>query len=334
MSTPADPDRRRTDRRGAVALPLVLLLSALLVVSSGLPAAAIHQHCGDDYPAGTLSSGHPDVDRSSNGWAGLHVLQPLESTLIAIDFTKATLDGTGSILVSSAKAVHVAYDAMLQASNPISTGIANSILKPIEIALRVAATAVYVAELAFDIAQTAIEATQLAIETDVDDEDACGSTLAADSLSLIWFAIVQRNLASTGPPLAILMAPHDSGLPGTDREWPLTPQHEAGDFPWCPPIELPEELPSAADPDPAGTATMGSGDDCTSQVHIGFLDAPDLGVADIVTNTIAHAAAHGLDVRGAEGILADADEALAAERYADAFALYRSAYQTAMRLTE
>ena len=338
MRNPADPRPRPRPRRAvwrpAVAVALVLVTCGVLVVSSSPPAAAIHQHCGDDYPAGTLSTGHPDADSGSNGWTGLHVLQPLVSTLIAIDVTKATLDGTGGILVSSAESVHVSYDAMLQQGNPISVGIANAIIKPIETALRIAATAVYVAELAFDIAQTAIQATQLAIESDVNDENACGATLAADTVSLIWKAIVERNLASTGPPLAILMAPHDSKLSATDRDWPLTPQHTEGDFPWCPPVELPEELPSASNPAPAGPATMGSGDDCTSQVHIGFLDAPTLGVKDIVTDTIAHAVAHGLDVRGAEAILADADAALEGQRYADAFALYRSAYQTALRLTE
>ena len=68
-------------------------------------------------------------------------------------------------------------------------------------------------------------------------------------------------------------------------------------------------------------------------IQTGLLDAPDLGVQAITTNTIAHLISHGVDVRGAESVLAQADAALEADRYSDAFHLYRAAYQTAMAVT-
>lgn len=310
---------------------LAAILLVMALATPAAPALAIHQHCGDDYPQGTQASGHPDVSEALHGWAGTHHVQALETSVEALGAARTALDGTASQLVAIAEVITA---ARLVAAKPAIPGAAGSEpARPAEDALRIAATVLHSAEIVVFVGETAVQAALFAVSAGVDDEDACGGTLTADTVSLLWIAIVERNLASSGPPLAILMTPQD-GL-GPDEEWPLMPRTEADDFAWCPPLTTGEELPSAANPAPAGApSTATTGGDCSSQVHLGFLDADTLGVKDIVTNTIDHAAAHGLDIRLARDHLGLADAHLDAGRYRDAYEEYRLAYRNAMGLTQ
>ena len=167
-------------------------------------------------------------------------------------------------------------------------------------------------------------------------ENACNATITGDMLSDLWVATVERNLASDGPPLAMLLIPTDSEEPGGNSPvWPLMPQHEEDDFAWCPEIDLPETLPLPKDStdldQPNGPSTGG---DCVPEVPDGFLntpydDAPSMTVQAIVSDAIDHAKAHGLAVRDARDQYDQAVSLVAAKRYKDAYAHFRLAYQAA-----
>lgn len=366
MSAPADlfdvarlPVRRRP--------ALVATLVVLAVVASGLvtsvatapPAHALHQHCGDDlHLTGSRSNGHPqdqhvdiddigddpsDADKARqgeqalaglNGWGGNAIIHDLQIAERALVFARNTvggiagnLDDTADVLEALAEA---GTDPALAAGTPVSQAYLASVAAPLKTAAAVVkgvATALVIADIVLFIGETAVASALFDFGADVADEKACGGTLMGDTLHMSWVAMVQRNLASTGPPLAMLMAPSDPDSASRTPGWPLLPRTEAQDFPWCPPLDAHEgSLPAQGAP----TDLPDTGGDCVSTVQLGWLDAPDIGVADVVETTIAHLTSHGVDVRHAASIAEQAREALDLKRYSDAFYLYREAYQTAM----
>lgn len=365
MSAPADlfDVARQPVRRRPV---LVATLVALAVVASGLvtgvataPAAhALHQHCGDDLDlTGSRSNGHPedqhvaiddigdepsDADKARqgeqalaglNGWGGNAIIHDLQIAERAIGFARNTVGGIAGNLDDIADALEAwaefGTDPALAAGTPASQ-IYLSLIAPINVSaktLKKVATVLVVANIILFIGETAVASALFDFEADAADESACGGTLMGDTLHMTWVAMVQRNLASTGPPLAMLLAPSDPDSASRTPEWPLLPRTEGQDFPWCPPLDDHDgRVPAPGAP----TDLADTGGDCVSTVQLGWLDAPDIGVADVVETTIAHLTSHGVDVRHAASIAEQAREALDLKRYTDAFYLYREAYQTAM----
>ncbi len=336
------PLAERSNGRGtATAIALVLtLLAGLLTVGAvtAPPARALHQHCGDDLEeTGSLTNGHPDTTSGDEAWGGVGRIHRQDIELQNIGFARIALGGTASILDGVADIIaagrEITVIGALVAGTPVSQVYATSAYTPAKVgetALRISAEIVSIADLVLFVVESTLLSTQRTVSRGVADEDACGGTMLADTMQMAWVSIVQRNLASTGPPLAVLMTPHRPAVTSNPPEWPLLPAFEQGDFAWCPPIpdSLRGELPAS------GAGALGTtGGDCVGTVHQGFLDAPDLGVQAIVTSTIAHLVSHGVDVRDAQSLLTQGDTALRADRYRDAFHHYRAAYQRAMELT-
>lgn len=336
MSTPADRSvrgRRRTIGRPGVIVTLVIALGLL-----GAPARALHQYCGDDLVGtGSETNGHPDLDAGNRAWGGIGILQELERTEQALVFARETIADVAGNLVDVADLLHAiaasGVDVALQVGTPASQLYYTAVKIPVstaEKALRISSFVLLIAAGIIYIAESVIAAQLFDYSRRVADEDACGGTLSGDMAHSAWVALVQRNLARTGPPLAMLVAPYDPTPGSSSPPWPVLPRDVVADDGWCPPI--PDALATGELPT-APQQLADTGGDCTSTVQLGFLDAPDLGVQDIVTTTIAHLQSHGVDVRNAPDLLAQADAALAAERWTDAFHLYRAAYQNAMGLT-
>lgn len=327
---------RRIGRYGLHGLVVgALVLTASIVVAG--PASANHQNCGANYPPGTLSNGYPDTNASRDvGWAGRTALNNIETQLLASSASKELLyesadvvGASGDILASLAK----------RARQVLPDPIEDVVAAPLEAAsaaLDAVATAMVIGSMAALIAETAYMGVQRALEADIEGENACNATITGDMLSDLWVQTVEHNLASDGPPLAMLLIPTDSEEPGGNSPvWPLQPQHEESDFAWCPEIDLPETLPlprSQTDLDqPNGPSTGG---DCVPEVPDGFLDtpyddAPTMTVQAIVSDAIDHAEAHGLPVRDARDQYDQAVALVASKRYKDAYAHFRLAYQAA-----
>jgi hypothetical protein len=316
---------------------LVLALALVLSLVALRPASANHQHCGENYPTGTLSNGYPDTNASHDvGWAGRTALNNIETQLLASTSSKELLYQSADVVAASAEILGALAKAARQAlPDPIEDVVAGP-LEAAEEALDTVATAMIVGAMAALIAETAYLGVQRALEVDVGEENACNATITGDMLSDLWVATVERNLASDGPPLAMLLVPTDSEEPGGNSPpWPLMPQHEAEDFAWCPEIDLPDPLPLPKDStdldQPNGPSTGG---DCTPTVPDGFLNtpydgAPSMTVQAIVSDAIDHAKAHGLDVRDARDQYDQAVSLVADQRYKDAYAHFRLAYQAA-----
>lgn len=317
----------------------VCLTVALCLVLSAPPAQATHQNCGAKYPAGTLSNGHPDLGSSArSGWSGQTALNEVDAAVFALTSAKdLVLDGASVADVSAKILDSVASTLRKTLPDPLE-----NIAAPIEAAAKVVhivATTLTLSALAILIGETAAMGVQRAVAGAVGGENACNAVLGGDMLDQVWVATVQRNLASDGPPLAMLLIPTDSSEPGGDSgEWPLQPQHEEEDFGWCPEITLPEKIPTpAAETDldqENGPSTDG---DCTPLVLDGFLTvprdgAPRVTVQAIVRDTIDHAKAHGLPVRQAEVHYADAVAAIGDQRFKKAFSHFRLAYRAAAGL--
>jgi hypothetical protein len=316
----------------------VVVAASLSLVVIAAPAHAVHQNCGARYPEGTLSNGHPDLSTNHNvGWSGAVAMSEIDTAVFALTSTKTlVLDGasiaatSAEILDATAKAIRMLPDPAEIAAIPVEA--AAEVLHTVSTVLVLSALAVLIGE-------TAAMTVQRIRASDVDAENACNNVLAGDMLDMNWVAAVQRNLASDGPPLSMLLIPTDtSEAGGNSGEWPLQPQHESDDFAWCPEISLPEKIPTPrAETDldqPNGAATGG---DCSPLVFDGFLTdpwegAPRVTVQAVVRDTIDHAKAHGLPVRQAEVHYADAVAALGAQRYKEAFSHFRLAYQDAAGL--
>lgn len=321
------------------ARPLSMLLAlavAVAMLATAQPAQADHQNCGEEYPEGTLASAYPDLATGSKmGWAGQTALNDIDDAVAESTAKKTALLDSAGVLVSTAE-ILTEKAASLRKALPDP---AEEVALPIEIAdeaVRAAAIVVTFAGLIALIAETANLSTQHELDEAVAGENACNSTIMGDMAVELWVATVERNLASDGPPLAVLLSPTDSEEPGGDSgKWPLQPQHEKEDFAWCPEIDLPAELPRpAASTDldePNGPSTGG---DCSPTFLDGMLDdpydgAPPLTVQAIVRDTIAHAKAHGLPVRNAQDEYDQAVSLVGAKRYKDAFTHFRLAYQAA-----
>jgi hypothetical protein len=349
MSPPADPLASGPPPgagRPLVAVALVLaLVAGLLAVTAAVapPALALHQHCGDDLE-GTFSqtNGHPLLDADDGegvtGWSGQEILQRYARALQGVGFARTVLGDVADNIDAASDLIEAIREApvtaTLLAGTPVSQAYAAAVYVPAiigETALRIVLLTVVIANIALLVAETVLMGINFQLEVDVADENACGGTLGGDALTMTWVATVQRHLASSGPPLAMLMAPHDPELASEQPPWPVLPRTQAGDFTWCP--DIPAELLTGELPAAAGTTIPTDGGDCTSAVQLGWLDAPSIGVQAIVTNTITHLDLHGVDVRGAADVLALGDTALDEGRYSDAFHHYRAAYQLATAVT-
>ena len=266
MSVPAETPRRPLSLVVILVIALVAT-SVVLVVVTARPAAALHQHCGDDL-VGTWSTttGHPEPTAEDPGWGGQEILQRYAIVLRALGFARSIVQDivagfdAAADLLEAVKEEPVA--ATLAAGTPLSQVYAAAVYAPLtigEAALRVILLVIQIVDLALLIAETVLGAIVMEIEFRVEDEDACGGTLSGDTLTMTWVAMVQQNLASAGPPLALLMTPSDPGFASEPRDWPLLPRGAEGDFPWCPPIpdEVRRELPGSPvgnRPTRAGTA--------------------------------------------------------------------------------
>jgi hypothetical protein len=322
----------------SIVLALVVAAALSLVVTAA-PAQAVHQNCGELYPEGTLSNGHPDLSTDHNvGWSGAVSMHEIDTAVFALTSTKdLIMDGAG--IASATKELLEAIAADIRKALPDPAELVALAVEAAAAAASVVAIVLVVSGLAVLIGETAAMTVQRLRASDVEGEDACNAVLAGDMLDQVWVATVQRNLASDGPPLAMLLIPTDSSeAGGHSGEWPLQPQHEEEDFGWCPEITLPEKIPTPATEtnlDEANGPTDGG--DCTPTVFDGFLNepwdgAPRVTVEAVVEDTIAHARAHGLPVRQADAHLADARAALGAKRYKEAFSHFRLAYQDAAGL--
>jgi hypothetical protein len=331
MNVPSNPGRAV----GAMVAVAVSLTFSVVVVAQ--PASANHQNCGERYPAGTLSNGHPDTSASHDvGWAGRTALNNIETQLLASTSSKELLYESADVTSAAADILGAIAKRVRQVLiEPVEDLVAVPI-ETAEKALNIVATAMVVGAMAALIAETAYMGVQRALEVDVGEENACNGTVTGDMLSDLWVATVEHNLASDGPPLAMLLIPTDSEeAGGNSPPWPLMPQHEDEDFAWCPEIDLPETLPLPKDStdldQPNGASTGG---DCVPTVPDGFLDtpyedAPTMTVQAIVSDAIDHAEAHGLDVRDANDQYDRAVSLVADKRYKDAYAHFRLAYQAA-----
>jgi hypothetical protein len=327
---------RSSPRRLAGLLAATLTVVALSAVTHR-PAYADHQTCTGDYPHGTLIIGHPDLNASKDiGWNGQVALNNIETAVFAASSIRSALEDGSSVAVAVAEIIHEKDVAALKALDGPPEKVVDAALSTAEIIARAVAIGLTTAALAAYIAETTVMAVQRNIEGKVAGEDACSSVVLGDMVDQLWVATVQRNLASDGPPLALLLIPTDSEEPGGNAgEWPLQPQHEEEDYAWCPEIDLPEALP-----DPAGVTDLnqpngpGTGGSCVPGYMEGFLDepydgAPRVTVQAIVRDAIDHAKAHHLPVRQAEDHYAAAVAALGNDRYKEAFVQFRSAYQAA-----
>lgn len=330
-------DRRRGTNRRLPRGTWTTLGIAATVVAATLtalpPAVAVHQACGEKYPSGTLSNGHPDTNTDLEGWTGVPVLQSLENTSFALGSAKEVTTAVGDTIDAGGK-LNNALEGVILMTSVEFHNIHAILASPFGVAqktLEIVAKVMYVAALVMTVAKTAIDSATLAVGADVGTEDACNGVLAGDMIDALWIALVERNLGAGGPPPAILLMPHDSQTDSTGRVWPLRPQRTTEEFEWCPAIERPDPLPPSHE---GGGGTGGAQrnlqDSCPAEYHLGFLDAPDIGVKAVTTNAVAHAKAHGLDVRNADACLTIADQLLAADDYKQAFAYYRNAYQAAM----
>lgn len=321
---------------------LRVLAAALLAVTLGLvviavPAHADHQNCGAKYPDGTLSNGHPDLTASATpGWSGQVALNENEAALFAVTSIKDSLLDGANVAGAVAEIIHERKLEALRALDSVPENAADLILTNAELVARIVSLGMVMAAVGMLIAETALMAAQRALAGAVGGENACNAVLAGDMLDNQWIATVERNLASDGPPLAMLLIPTDTKEPGGHSgEWPLQPQHEKGDFGWCPPIDLPSELPEPA-PETNLDQANGpeTGGDCTPTVPDGFLsepydEAPRVTVQAIVEDAIDHAAAHGLPVRDAKRYFDAAVAELVEGRYKEAYRKFRQAYQDA-----
>lgn len=318
-----------------------VLVAAMLVVVTGQPAFADHQNCGANYPEGTLSNGYPDPGTGfKSGWAGQTALNDIEAEVFAISTAKTMLldsvgviSSTADILTAKAKKTREALpDPAEQSALPVE--IADRVLRT------VAAVGAFAA-LAITIAETTALFTQRRLAGTTGGENACNSVVMGDMMAQLWVATVQRNLASDGPPLAVLLSPTDSEEPGGNSgQWPLQPQHEKADFTWCPPINLPDELPAPkAQTDLSQPDGPSTGGDCTPTYIDGMLTdpydgAPPLTVQAIVRDAIAHAQAHGVlvgdDLAAAQSEYDLAVTRAGQSRYKDAFLHFRLAYRHAI----
>ena len=342
-------------RRLVAAVLAVAVAIALSLVVTAAPAQAVHQNCGALYPEGTLSNGHPDLSTDHNvGWSGAVSMHEIDTAVFALTSTKTLImDGAGIASATKELLEAIAADLRKAIPEPVTEEL---VALPIEAAALVAsvvATVLVVSGLAVLIGETAAMTVQRLRASDVEGENACNTVLAGDMLDQVWVATVQRNLASDGPPLSMLLIPTDSSeAGGHSGEWPLQPQHEEEDFVgdfdddgdidgWCPEITLPEKIPTPATETDLDTENGAKdGGDCTPAVLDGFLNkpwdnAPRVTVEAIVEDTIAHARAHGLPVaqaEAAEAHLADARAALGATKYKEAFSHFRLAYRDAAGL--
>lgn len=325
-------------RNGPASLLLSIALVALgLTGLSTSPTFAEHQNCTGDYPTGTLPIGHPDFGASQDiGWNGQVALNNAETRVFVATALKETLLGGASVAGAAAEIIHEKEVEALKATDPPVEPVVDAILSTAELVARVITIALTTAAVAALVTETLLMTQANQIEAQIAGEDACASVITGDMVDQLWVATVQRNLASDGPPLAMLLIPTDSEEPGGDSgEWPIQPQHEEDDFDWCPEIDLPEALP-----EPAGETDLDqpngpdTGGDCSPLYYDGFLDipydgAPRTTVQAIVRDSIDHAKAHGLPVRQAEDYYAAAVTALNQGRYKEAFVRFRSAYQSA-----
>lgn len=318
-----------------------LLAAALTVLALTVlpapPASADHQTCTGDYPTGSLNIGHPDLNASHDiGWNGQVALNNAETRVFTLSSIRSGLEDGSDVATTVAEIIHEKDVEVMEVLDFTPEQIAHAALSTAEIIARAVAIGLTTAALATYINETTAMAVQRNLEGRIAGEDACGSVLAGDMVDQLWVAAVQRNLASDGPPLALLLIPTDHEEPGGDAgEWPLQPQHEEEDYAWCPEIDLPETLPvPATETDlnqPNGPSTGGN---CVPGYLEGFLHepydgAPRVTVEAIVRNTIDHAKAHHLPVRQAEDHYAAAMAALDDGRYKEAFVQFRSAYQAA-----
>ena len=317
---------------------LVLALTVLaLTTITDRPAYADHQTCTGDYPTGTLIIGHPDLNASQDiGWNGQVALNNIETRVFTAQSIRSALEDGSGVATSVAEIIHEKDVEAMEALDFTPEQIAHAALSTAETIARVVAIGLTTAALVAYIAETAAMAVQRNIEGKIAGEDACSSVTAGDMVDQIWVSHVLRNLASDGPPLALLLIPTDHEEPGGDAgPWPLQPQHEEEDYAWCPEIDLPEALP-----DPAGETNLNqpngpsTGGNCVPGYLEGFLNepydgAPRVTVQAIVRDAIDHAKAHHLPVRQAEDHYAAAVAALSSNRYKEAFVQFRSAYQAA-----
>lgn len=323
-------------RRVTVLLAMALTVATLCAVTHP-PSYADHQTCTGDYPHGTLNIGYPDLNASKDiGWNGQVALNNIETQVFTTSSIRSALEDGSAVATSVAEIIHEKDVEAMELLDLTPEQIAHAALSTAEIIARAVAIGLTTAALVTYIVETAVMAVQREIEGKIAGEDACASVLAGDMLDQIWVAKVQRNLGSDGPPLALLLIPTDSKEAGGNAgDWPLQPQHEAEDFPWCPEIDLPEALP-----EPAGVTDLNqpngpsTGGDCVPGYKEGFLNepydgAPRVTVQAIVRDAIDHARAHHLPVRQAEDHYAAAVAALGQSRYKEAFVQFRSAYQAA-----
>lgn len=321
--------RRRATRRRSPARAAVVVAAALaLVAGAGLPAAAVHQNCSGSYAEGSLPSGHPDMDVASGerGWSGSREYYQLEAALFAVEAAQGTINGVSDIIEKAVAIIHAQadfhHDSLV---GPLTHHIIAAALRIAETAGDGVSSALTWAGIALDITITGLGVAR--IEAGSDTPDACGDVILGDAVDQLWVALVQRNLASSGPPLAMLLLPSEHG--SSSQPWPLMPQHRDSDFGWCPPISLPDAIPPPAGHGGHGGGIPDTGGSCSPEYHTGFLDAPNVGVADIVAVAVAHSLAHDVDVRDAESCLAVAQSLQSAGEYREAFNHYRLAYQMA-----
>lgn len=304
----------RAERRLAVAT--IAAVAALAVPT--VPAGALHQACGNKYPTGTASTGHPNMEgaESLRGWAGTRAIYLRETEIAGVAAAKGAVTAAGAISKAVGELGEEARDVILNASDPL--GVHHVVAKLAEIpatAMKIAAGVLYGVGLAFSVTETALLAVQFETVSNTATENTCNGTLGGDMVDNLWIATVQRNLASdTSEPLAMLLVPGgDAQHPGRPS-WPLRPSHNAGDFAWC--------------PDVAGST------DCTPQYHTGFLDVPDSGVVAVVEMAIAHAGEHAVKDQGfldqAQACLTQGKAHIEDGRYKAAYADLRLAYRWAV----
>lgn len=304
----------RAERRLAVAT--IVAVAALALPAT--PVAALHQACGAKYPKGTASTGHPDMTGAERlrGWAGTRAIYLRDVEIAGVAAAKGAVTAAGAISKAVGELGEEARDTILNVADP--AGVHHAVAKAAEIpatAMKIAAGVLYGVGLAFSVTETALLAVQFETASDTAFENVCNGTLGGDMVDNLWIATVQRNLASdASAPLAMLLVPGgDEQHPGK-TPWPLRPNHDAGDFAWCPDV--------------------GGNTDCTPQYHTGFLNVPDYGVVAVVEMAIAHAGAHGVKDQGfldqAQACLDQAKGHIGSGRYKAAYADLRLAYRWAI----
>ena len=188
------------------------ILAAGLACATGLawasPAAALHRQCSG-YGMGYVSSlgnGHPDPnfeDRTGpSSYVGGTAEYTIETDIIALEGSIALI-GSGTSVLSE---IASGFDD----GDPPTPGDI----------MHFAAAAAHGAILALEAALIAVNENYHVVTAQNAGVSDCANTLTRDTIDTLWVAQVLRDLASSDPPMAMLMLPNsydpeldDDGIP-------------------------------------------------------------------------------------------------------------------------